>query len=269
MAKKKPKRKVKRKIKKKAKKKAKAKPKKKMTGAKVEILAGYVRSLHRSGYDVSEIKASLRKNGASSALIAAAIRKAGSKKSLRSGLSGIKKGKKKVKPKKPFKLFKKKKKIIKEVKKKKGVKFQVKKPKTKRTFQKKKLKPMMIFAILAILIILGISVLAMPKNCGRDLSCFMAEADKCAGAKYFADIDNAEVKFSTHGCRVEKRILEVDRDEPKEAQNLFTGMSMNCKYEKGEFSTVYTDRLSGGLETCTGKLADAITKLKTVRGTLE
>ncbi len=250
------------------KKKAKKKPKKKMSGAKVEILAGYVRSLHRSGYEVSEIKASLRKNGASPALIAAAIRKAGSKKSLGAGLSKLKKGKKKIKPKKKFKLFKKKKKIIKEIKKKKGVKFRVKKPKTKRTFKKKKLKPMMVFAILAILIILGVSVLAMPKNCGRDLSCFMEKADKCADAKYFADIDNAEVKFSTHGCRIEKRILKVDRNEPKEVRDLFTGMSMSCKYDKGEFSTVYTDKLSGGLETCTGKLADAITKLKTVRGTL-
>ncbi|MBW3014235.1 hypothetical protein KY335_03260 [Candidatus Woesearchaeota archaeon] len=251
---------------KKTKKRPKAKSQKEISKTKIEILAGYVRDLHKSGYTNDEIKASLKRNGASPALISAAMRTAKSGKSIRPRLPTLKP--KKIPKKKPAKkkpLFKKKKKIIKEVKKKKAAKFKVIQPKTKKTFKKRKLKPFILFMIIFLIIIAAVGVLAMPKNCGQDLACFVEKANKCDGAKYFANIDNAEVKFTTHGCSIEKKIIEVSRDEPKDVRNIFTGMAMVCKYERGQFSTQYTDGISGGIDTCSGELANVIDKLTTVK----
>jgi hypothetical protein len=248
-------------------KKLKSKPQKEISKTKIEILAGYVRELHKSGYTNEEIKASLRKNGASPALISAAMKTARSGKSVRPRLPAFKP--KKTVQKKPAKkkkrFFKKKKKIIKEVKKKKAAKFKVMQPETKKTFKKKKIKPFLLFLVIFLIIIAAVGVLAMPKNCGRNLGCFVEKANKCGGAKYFANVDNAEVKFTTHGCSVEKRIIEVSRDEPKDVRNIFTGMAMVCKYEKGQFSTQYTDKISGGINTCSGELVNVIDKLTSAK----
>lgn len=276
MAKKK--KKTKKKAGKRAKKAAKKKTKK-FSESRVNILASYVRDLHKSGYSRDEIKDSLRKNGASAALISAVMRKARSGKALRPRTTVLKskkgrrksapKPKKKKKKKKKAGLFAKKKKkpIIKKTKKKKAPIFKVKKPKSKKTFRRKKVKPVLIIMIIALIIIAGVGVLAMPKDCGRDLSCFMEEANKCSNAKYLAEMDNAEVKFTTHGCKLEKEIVNVDRDEPKDVRDMFTGMSMICRYDKGEFSTQYTDRIAGGVDTCSGSLADAVEVLQKAKNT--
>jgi len=89
--------------------------------------------------------------------------------------------------------------------------------------------------------------------------CLIEAANDCKPAYYETKIETLTLSFSTDNkCRLTKKVLLVDMNEPISIQNLFRSTSMKCQYNKGEFSRKYIDQISYDLMTCEGNMVEAI-----------
>lgn len=89
--------------------------------------------------------------------------------------------------------------------------------------------------------------------------CFIQAADNCEPV--MLDLDENGTVYSlvsTSGCTFTKAVKSVSPSEPDEIKNLFENKSLQCNYTKNNFNTNWVEKLSIGIENCTGDLKDSI-----------
>ncbi len=122
-----------------------------------------------------------------------------------------------------------------------------------------------IFGIAAIVLVIIFVPLLMYSvaltDCGSDPACFGGLANQCKQAKYTGIIAGATVSVVARDCQLTKTILNLPETEPESIRTLFAGKSMKCVYPSGDFDSVYLEKITGNLQTCSGELIDAIQKV--------
>ena len=143
------------------------------------------------------------------------------------------------------------------------------KSKKKVTLPKKKDNPQrtlvvgIIFIIIVILLIIlfysgGLIGKAYVTECDTS-ACFIEKANACEPAIYTTTMGTTTVEMEIlPGCELKKTILALDETEPAEVRTFFTGKTMTCDYEQGNFDEDFAFQISGPLDECEGNLVDAI-----------
>ncbi len=93
-----------------------------------------------------------------------------------------------------------------------------------------------------------------------DEACFMAQANVCGHAVFTNEIASTTVFYEVKDCTLNKTITAMDPLEPESVREDFVGKSMKCLYIRNDFSPLFLERISFGIDTgqCIGELRDII-----------
>ena len=96
-----------------------------------------------------------------------------------------------------------------------------------------------------------------PVHC-TTYKCLVGKANNCNAATFENQIEGTTFSYETNKCVLTKTVKSMDSSEPSAVVNTFLGKSMRCRYNKNDFSPLFLNSITGGLEACTGPLKDAI-----------
>lgn len=113
-----------------------------------------------------------------------------------------------------------------------------------------------IVVLVLIVFVFGV-IYFSPVHC-TTYKCFTGKANNCNAATFENQIEGTTFFYETNGCVLTKTVKAMDPSEPKAVVNTFLGKSMRCRYNKNDFSPLFLNSITGGLEACTGPLKDAV-----------
>jgi len=99
------------------------------------------------------------------------------------------------------------------------------------------------------------------KKCD-DVKCFLAVANNCDDVILKSkDKYGLEWSYSASSCKLEKKLVAVDKNENVQMKSALEGKSVTCTYTKDNFNEHWVSSVMGDLDTCEGDLRDTIGKL--------
>ena len=120
--------------------------------------------------------------------------------------------------------------------------------------------------IIAAGLIYGI-MLYWPTDAGFEecstIDCFTNIANNCEPALFNSDEVGSRIQYSINDCTLTKEIVDFGPKEPTEVINFFAYKKMDCPFTKNAFNTNWVS-LTGGINSCSGQLKDAIVALRSV-----
>lgn len=90
-----------------------------------------------------------------------------------------------------------------------------------------------------------------------EAQCFINAANNCQKAYFETSIKGTMFRLTSENCMITKELMSIASNEPENLHQMFTGKSMICKYQKGNFNPDHIFELTGNLLMCEGPLKDA------------
>ena len=121
-----------------------------------------------------------------------------------------------------------------------------------------KILPHIIFIALVVVVsVFSLGIVLTYKNVVCDTEqCFLPRASECLSTDYLNKIGGLYFVYRIRGCNLEK--IVIDSEESEDVADLFLGKSVNCAYQKGNFSAEYIKKITGGFDTCEGDLKNIL-----------
>lgn len=116
--------------------------------------------------------------------------------------------------------------------------------------------------VLALLLIIILIFVGLPKNCKTDEECFDLKAAKCGRVKVTLLKDDNQFAYSVIGKRGEDCVVKITMEKVSERQSeglkvALQGKSMNCAIPRSLIQEKGINRIENIYDYCTGPLKEA------------
>jgi hypothetical protein len=113
-------------------------------------------------------------------------------------------------------------------------------------------------AALLVLAVIAVIFMASYLPCPNE-ACFIEQANMCGHATFMNKLGTATILYETKECTLNKTVIAMEEWEPPEVKDDFIGKSMLCLYIRGDFSPLFLETVSHGVDSqCRGELRDTI-----------
>ena len=94
-----------------------------------------------------------------------------------------------------------------------------------------------------------------------DLHCFVHHGKNCLDSTYTTEVTGLTIHQTVESdCTLKREVIQVASNEADMVKDL-NGLSMECKYQRGNFNPRYGDTIIGMPTQCQGQLLDRIRKI--------